>query len=176
MSFPEWLQIRRLSLNSAPTLQRLRDLVDMEGTLGSASERQRARAIKFIESQLCSPFETVGAFVSENLIGSASLSPVPKHPWDSDSSNWFGLAGIIVHPDFRRQGIGKALVLECLSRVEHQGGNGVLLEVNVPNPARAMYESLGFEEWNANKSAYQHNGQGFDQISMRKHLELNRPG
>lgn len=135
-----------------------------------------ARALNFIESQLCSPFETIGAFFGENLIGSASLGPVPKHPLDLDSSNWFGLAGIIVHPDFRRQGIAKALVLECSSRVEHQGGNGVLLEVNVPNPARAMYESLGFVEWNVNKSAYQHNGQGFDQISMRKYLESNRPG
>lgn len=172
MSFPEWLQIRRLSSNSAPALQRLRDLVDTEGTLGRPTERQRARTIEFIEGQLCPPFETFGAFVDENLIGSASLGPVPKCPMDSESSNWFGLAGIIVHPDFRRQGIGRALVLECLSRAEQQGGNGVLLEVNVPNPARAMYESLGFEAWNVCESAYQHNAQRFDQISMRKLLKL----
>jgi hypothetical protein len=44
MSFPEWLQTRRLSLNSAPHVQKLRDLVEMEGTFGAPSECQRARA------------------------------------------------------------------------------------------------------------------------------------
>jgi len=164
------MHIRQLNLESASTLQRIRGLVDIEGTLGRPAERRRALTIEHIEGQLRPPFETFGAFVGDRLAGSASLCRMPESPIDPDLSNWFGLSAVIVHPDFRRKGLGRALVRECLSRAAQQGGKGMLLEVNVPNPARAMYDSLGFEAWNVYEGAYQHNGQRIDQVSMRKWL------
>lgn len=164
--------IRQLNLSSASTLQKIRGVVDIEGTLGRPAERQRALTTEFIENQLRAPFETFGAFVSDELVGSASLCRMPESPIDPELINWFGLSAVIVHPDFRGQGLGRALVRECLSRAEQQGGKGMLLEVNVPNPAKALYHSLGFEVWNVYEGVYQRNGQRIDQVSMKKLLNV----
>jgi len=126
--------------------------------------------IEFIESQLRPPFETYGIFVDEQLVGSASMSRMPESPLDPDLQNWFGLSAVIVHPDFRGLGLGRALVCKCLDRAEQQGGKGMLLEVNVPNVAKALYDSLGFEAWNVYECSYQHNGVRVDTVSMRKWL------
>jgi ribosomal protein S18 acetylase RimI-like enzyme len=163
--------VRRLELKDAVDLQRLRSSVDLDGTLGRPAERQRALTLENIESQLCAPFVTLGAYSQEYLAGSASLSRMPECPFDAEATEWFGLSSIIVNPDFRGKGIGRTLVNECLSIVEQQGAKGVLLVVNLPNPAaKALYDSLGFETWNIYEGAYMHNGLRFDEVSMRKRL------
>lgn len=165
--------IWQLNLDSAAALQRLRGLADIDGTLGRPTERKLALTLEHIERQLRLPFETLGASIDDDLVGSASLCRMSDNPFDPDASDWFGLSSVIVHPDFRGQGLGKALVLECISRATRHGAKGILLEVNVPNPAAmALYDSLGFEAWNICKDAYQHDGRQFDQVSMRKLLRM----
>jgi ribosomal protein S18 acetylase RimI-like enzyme len=163
--------VRQLNPDSATALRELRCLVDVEGTLGRLAERAQALKTERIREQLCSPYETFGAFVDENLVGSASLSLMSECPIEPDREIWFALSAVMVHPDFRSQGIGRALVKQCISRAAEQRPNGMLLVVNVPNPAKALYESLGFESWNVEEGTYEHNGQSRDQISMR--LRLN---
>ena len=163
--------IRRLALEDAVALQRLRSLADLDGTLGRPAERQRALTLEQIERQLCAPFETLGAFHLETMAGSASVSRMPECPFDEEATEWFGLSAVIVHPDFRGRGIGRALVNECLSLIVQQGAKGVLLEVNIPNPAaKSLCDSLGFETWNVYEGSFHHNGQRFDQVSMRRRL------
>lgn len=163
--------IRRLNLKNVIALQGLRALADADGTLGRPAERKLALTTEHIEQQLQSPFETFGAFVDEMLVGSASLSRMPESAFDPDASDWYALSFVVVHPNARSQGIGRALVQECLSRAMQLSAAGVLLELNVPNPAaKSLYESLGFEAWNVFEAAYKHNGQQFDQVSMRKKL------
>ena len=163
--------LRRLERKNAVALQKLRSQADLDETLGRPMERQRALTLEHIESQLCAPFETLGAYSQNNLAGSASLSRMPECPFDADATEWFGLSSIIVHPDFRGKGIGRALVNECLSLIGQHGAKGVLLVVNLPNPAaKALYDSLGFEVWNTYEGAYLHNGQRFNEVSMRKRL------
>lgn len=83
-----------------------------------------------------------------------------------DASDMMNLA---VSPDYRRQGIGKALV-EALS--EHLQQNNVialLLEVRVSNePAIALYESLGFALV-GRRPKYYHNPRE-DALILRKEL------
>ena len=166
------MHIRQLGLDSAFALQRIRELVDSEGTLGRPAERQRALTIEAIEQQIRAPFETVGAFVNDEIVVSAALCRMAESPFDPDLRNWFGLAAVVVHPQFRGRGFGKALLRECLARAEQQGGTGILLEVNTPNPAMALYEALGFEIWNVYEGAYMHEGTRMDTVSMRKRLNV----
>jgi mycothiol synthase len=49
-----------------------------------------------------------------------------------------------VRPDQRGRGLGAALVVEALRRMRDAGLAEVLLDVNVDNPAGALYERLGF--------------------------------
>lgn len=53
-----------------------------------------------------------------------------------------------VHPDFRRQGLGKALLSEALRRLGLHGARQVCVETdNDRDAALALYESLGFREF-----------------------------
>jgi ribosomal-protein-alanine N-acetyltransferase len=50
------------------------------------------------------------------------------------------------HPDYRRQGIGKALLEEALIEGRLRGARFCLLEVRISNrPAITLYESFGFD-------------------------------
>ena len=54
---------------------------------------------------------------------------------------------LAVHPEARRQGLGRALVEQALAEVTAAGAARVLLEVAVDNAAaRGLYDSLGFVE------------------------------
>lgn len=163
--------IRQLGQDCIAEVLALRAIVDGEGTLGRPGERKRALTAEFLEDQILPPSETFGSFLDGTLVGTAAVRRMPECPWDADATSWFGIAAVLVYPDFRKRGIGRALVNECLARATQLGAKGVLLEVNVPNPARALYESLGFEVWNVFEGAYVHEGQSFDQLSMRKRLD-----
>ncbi|HZS47375.1 MAG TPA: ribosomal protein S18-alanine N-acetyltransferase [Blastocatellia bacterium] len=50
------------------------------------------------------------------------------------------------HPDFRRLGVGKALLEEALTEGHMRGANFCLLEVRISNRAAiSLYQSFGFE-------------------------------
>ena len=55
------------------------------------------------------------------------------------------MMNIAVHPDYRRQGIGRDLVLALSDALKEKGIRGLMLEVRASNaPAIALYEQLGF--------------------------------
>lgn len=63
------------------------------------------------------------------------------------------LNDLFVAPAGRRQGIGKALVLEAINLVRERGDYGLILETAPDNvPAQKLYLSLGFER----DQAFQH--------------------
>jgi len=55
------------------------------------------------------------------------------------SANWYGLGPVSVLPDYQRQGIGRALILEGLSRLKGIGARGCCL-VGHPD----YYRRFGF--------------------------------
>lgn len=60
-----------------------------------------------------------------------------------------------VHPDFRRQGIARQLLIECFARI--RAVKTVYLEVRRSNfPAQALYTSFGFACCGIRKSYYEH--------------------
>lgn len=79
---------------------------------------------------------SLAAFRSGKLVGHVAFSPAVA-TWDAQG--WFALGPISVAPDQQRQGIGKRLIAEGLSRLQASGGKGCIL---VGNPA--YYRQSGF--------------------------------
>jgi [ribosomal protein S18]-alanine N-acetyltransferase len=66
---------------------------------------------------------------------------------------------IAVAPDARRNGLGRTLVTAMLSEAAARGASQVFLEVRADNPnARALYDSLGFEQIAVRAKYYQPDG------------------
>lgn len=67
------------------------------------------------------------------------------------------IENIVVEPQTRRRGQGRALVRELLARARKELANSVLLEVRESNvPARQLYLSLGFKQINQRPRYYSH--------------------
>ena len=70
---------------------------------------------------------------------------------DADHSYGFVRAdipelGLAVHPAFRRQGIGTALLRALAGTARAEGFPGISLSVSPANPARRLYERAGFRK------------------------------
>jgi ribosomal protein S18 acetylase RimI-like enzyme len=75
------------------------------------------------------------------LAGSYHL--VPNY---SGRATHIGNAGYMVHPDFRRQGIGRALVEHSIAEAPRHGFDALMFNlVFESNPARHLYEGFGFQ-------------------------------
>ncbi|MDQ1551313.1 MAG: [ribosomal protein S18]-alanine N-acetyltransferase [Actinomycetota bacterium] len=78
---------------------------------------------------------------------------VPSGSGDAD------IQTIAVAPAARRNGLGRTLVTAMLAEAAARGAGQVFLEVRADNPnARALYESLGFEQIAVRAKYYQPDG------------------
>lgn len=65
------------------------------------------------------------------------------------------VTNIATLPEYRRKGIGRALLKKMLAEAEKRGVSSVFLEVRVSNEAaKALYLSEGFEEVGVRKDFY----------------------
>ena len=63
-----------------------------------------------------------------------------------DNYDFVSLAGLAVHPAFRRRGHARALLQAALEKAKEAGKPRMTLEVRVGNaPAIALYQSMGFQ-------------------------------
>ena len=77
------------------------------------------------------------------------------------------MMNVAVHPDYRRQGIGKGLVEQLIAALQKTQVQFLMLEVRASNaPAIALYTQLGFAEVGRRKNYYRHPRE--DAIIMRK--------
>jgi len=68
------------------------------------------------------------------------------------------IATIATHPEFRRQGIAKHLLVEALESAYNEGAQTALLEVRAGNEvALKLYASFGFEEVGRRERYYKDN-------------------
>ena len=78
---------------------------------------------------------------------------------------------VAVHPDFRRRRIGEALVLELVEQLKARGNYCLTLEVRASNdPARKLYEKLGFQQVGLRKNYYRNPKE--DALILRKEWEI----
>ena len=77
----------------------------------------------------------------------AAVLTVKQAPWDNTPPGPF-LIEVIVHPDYRRQGLARVAILEAASTLLSQGHQTVALRVMSDNDAAMkLYGSLGFRQW-----------------------------
>ena len=81
------------------------------------------------------------------------------------------MMNVAVHPDFRRRRIGEALVLELVEQLKARGNYCLTLEVRASNdPARKLYEKLGFQQVGLRKNYYRNPKE--DACILRKEWEI----
>lgn len=81
------------------------------------------------------------------------------------------ITNVAVHPDFRRKGIGEALITVLLSHTRENGILSHTLEVRASNEAAiSLYSKFGFEPAGLRKKYYEDNGE--DAIIMWRTEEL----
>ena len=81
------------------------------------------------------------------------------------------ITNVAVSPDFRRQGIARALILALIGELRKRGSRCLTLEVRASNdPARALYESLGFAHVGTRRNYYQNPKE--DALILRKEWEI----
>lgn len=77
------------------------------------------------------------AEVDGRVAGHIAFSPVSMSDGTRD---WYGLGPVSVHPDYQRQGLGKALIQEGLARLKNLNAKGCCL---VGHPQ--YYRQFGFQ-------------------------------
>ena len=92
----------------------------------------------------------------EGIIFIENESSIAGYNWTLLSENaedkvgWISMTGI--HPDFRRNRLGRAVVLAGMHSLITRGAKSIELEVDSENiPARELYQSLGFKPISSNQ-------------------------
>ena len=81
------------------------------------------------------------------------------------------MMNIAVHPDYRRQGIAERLVTSLVEALKEKGNYSLMLEVRASNdPAKALYEKLGFGQVGLRKNYYRNPRE--DACILRKEWEI----
>jgi [ribosomal protein S18]-alanine N-acetyltransferase len=92
------------------------------------------------------------------------------------------IATIAVHPDHRKQGIGRRLLAHAILHSSYKGANFVMLEVRRSNhTAQALYERFGFKVIGVRKNYYSDNNEdallmNLDPIDVELIRQLEGPG
>lgn len=120
-------QLRIKSLETDPTAFHL----DLETAKGKPDS--------FFLNEVTDPkFGCLGAFVGEQLIGMVTLKQA--------SPSLANLYTLYVLPEFRGQGVARALLEEAIRVAKSQGITDISFTVMENNPVIALYEALGFKK------------------------------
>ncbi|NOD48093.1 MULTISPECIES: GNAT family N-acetyltransferase [unclassified Ruegeria] len=85
--------------------------------------------------------EIFAAYDGPRVVGTAQLIPaaMPNQPHRAD------VAKLLVHPNARRRGYGRALMETLFQRARDLHRSTLVLDTRSTDPSRLLYESLGFQ-------------------------------
>ena len=84
---------------------------------------------------------------------------------------WSDMMNVAVHPDHRRKGVGEKLVTVLEEALKEKESTCLTLEVRASNePAKSLYEKMGFTEVGRRKNYYRNPKE--DALIMRKEWVL----
>ena len=112
------------------------------------------------ENELFTLIEKSTVFVCESenqIIGMAYLVPA-GNPTEHYREHWAYIRYVGVSPNFRGQGIGKALTLLCIEQAQKQNAEYIALHTSeFMHTARYIYENFGFKK----VKAFEHLGKQY---------------
>ena len=111
----------------------------------------------------------LGAFAEEELVGMAGLHRSTRLKMRHKAEIW----GMFVAPEQQGLGLGRTLLEAVIELARSTPGiEQLLLTVAAYNePAKKLYESLGFEAWGLEPRAVKYAGQYYDDVQMCLMLE-----
>ena len=122
------------------------DCVADGGAIGFLAPLSRQAAEGFwlneVRASLLTQNRTVfAAFYENKIVGGVQLIACepPNQPHRSE------IAKMMVHPDHRRKGLARALMLAALDHAQTMGKSLVTLDTRSGDAAQSLYQSLGFE-------------------------------
>lgn len=103
------------------------------------------------------------ALDGEHVVGWADIFPGWAH-----AVSHCGSLGMGIHPNYRRQGLGRRLLEACIEKAWRKSLTRIELEARADNHAAiALYEKLGFKHEALKSKAMRFDGVYFDAVQMR---------
>lgn len=107
----------------------------------------REQAAAYWDRTLASIDPVRGPIVLVAEVGGRVAGSVQLHPaWPPNQPHRADVAKLLVHTDFRRHGIARALMLELESHARRLGRTLLTLDTVTGSPADRLYRSLGYQE------------------------------
>lgn len=132
--------IRRATQEEFNFIQSCSNQVQNEATMGYVNESNQVT-----EHDINAPYQGHYYVLSHNqMVQGWILLGETKGPFTNDFSGI--ILELYVLPQFRKYGVGKMLMTYALDHFKHIGLKRVQLNVFAGNPARRLYENLGFQE------------------------------
>jgi ribosomal protein S18 acetylase RimI-like enzyme len=136
-----------------------------------------ARERRYLAQVEAPPIERIEAFVRDNASGAGiqffALDGPQVVGWADIVPYWAyalshcGSLGMGVHPDYRRQGLGRRLLTACIEQAWARGLTRIELEARADNRAAiALYERLGFRIEAVKSHAMRFDDHYFDAVQM----------
>lgn len=85
--------------------------------------------------------------------------------WINEGDQELWIIDLVIHPGFRRRGLGTAVLRHVLDRAESRGVPAGLFVDRFNDPAYALYQRLGFEICSGENQMY---------VQMRRHSGVSR--
>jgi RimJ/RimL family protein N-acetyltransferase len=163
------MNIRILQESDAESYQKLRldSLKVNPDAFGSTYERESKFSRETFEERLKPTKDkfVLGAFVSSELLVGIVTFVRENSIKTTHKGNIFGM---YISPDLRGKGLGRTLLLELIKLVrDHDGLEQInLMVVSNNDPAKKLYESVGFETYGSERNALKFNGKYYDEDLM----------
>lgn len=143
------IEIKRIDLNEANLVVGLFNQYRI--FYGKFSDLGMAKA--FIDARLANKESIIFvALADDQPVGFTQL--YPKYSSARLSKNWI-LNDLFVDLDYRKQGIGEALIETAMNFAKTQGATFVQLETAVDNyTAQSLYETIGFKKQEPDKEFF----------------------
>lgn len=144
-AWPDGVEVRTLDAQRDGRAVHRTDVLAFGGQWGYRVEPYDAWHERLFVTPRVDPALPVVAWAGDVVAGYALLYPKRMGDW-----GWIGVLG--VHPDWRRRGLGLALLHESLGRFHTTGETTVALGVDTENPTGAtrLYERAGMRRlWQA---------------------------
>jgi RimJ/RimL family protein N-acetyltransferase len=132
---------------------------------GSTFEAEHAEALPWFADRLESSV-VFGAFDGHDLVGTAGFFSRQGRKEAHKGVLW----GMYVRPGARKSGVGKRLADAVIDHASRCAELVQLTVVSGNEPARRLYESLGFIEYGIEKNSLKQDGRYWDEVLMVKSL------